>query len=54
MSAKIRLPHGSVPTGAIKDPAVREATLKLNENIAKLLTALADLRDRLDALEQGG
>ena len=53
MSAKVRLPHGSIPTGAIKDPAVREAMVKVNENVAKLLASVSELKDTVDRLTQG-
>ncbi len=52
MSAKtVKTPHGSVPTGAISDPAVRDALMKVNENVAKLLSAHNELVEAVKALE---
>lgn len=50
----VKLPHGLVPTGAIKDPSVRDAVMKQNENTRKLLELVNDLRSRLETLERGG
>lgn len=53
-ATKPKLPHGSVPLATVKDPAAREALMKLNENILKLAAEIAIDRDRLAALEAGG
>jgi len=34
------LKHGSIPVAAIKDPATREAVMKLNENILALASVV--------------
>lgn len=47
----VTLPHGSVPAGSIRDPAVRDAFMKLNENVEKLRQVVSDLKTRIEALE---
>lgn len=45
-------PHGSVPVPAGAAKAVREAMMKMNENILALAGEVATLRRRLVALER--
>lgn len=44
MTVKRSLPNGSVSAAGIKDPAAREAVMRLNENIACLAKQLAELQ----------
>lgn len=52
MSVSPKLPHGNIPITAVKDPVTREVFMKLNENIAKLLTIVTELKDAVEA--EGG
>lgn len=48
------LPHRTVPPPAGADRAVREAFMKLNENVLALARECAALRRRCAALERKG
>lgn len=48
---RVKLPHGSVPTGGVSEPSVRDALMKLNENIARLMAAHNELVDAVNASE---
>jgi hypothetical protein len=39
-----KLPHGKVPSAGIADKTVREAIMKLSENIVALEKMIAELR----------
>lgn len=39
-----KLPHGKVPSAGIADKSVREAIMKLSENIVALEKMIAELR----------
>jgi len=52
MIVKKALPHASVPTGGIKDSAVREVVMKLNENNASLQSQLSELQDAVMELQR--
>lgn len=45
-SNRTGLPHGMVPIHQIGDPQVRDAVMKLNENIVNMARRLADLERR--------
>lgn len=38
------MPHGNVATGNIKDPAIRDAVMRLNENAVSLKRQLEELQ----------
>ncbi len=42
--AQKKLPHGKVPSAGIADKTVREAIMKLSENIVALEKMIAELR----------
>lgn len=48
------IPHRTVPPPAGADRAVREAVMKLNENVLALAKAVSTLSARLAALERKG
>lgn len=48
------LPHRTVPPPAGADRAVREAFMKLNENVLALAKAVSALSARIAALEKKG
>lgn len=49
MSANVRLPHGMISIAGIADPAVRDAIMKINENFARLLAAVSELKTAVEA-----
>lgn len=40
----VKLPHGAVSSAGIKDRAIREAIMKLSENIKALQAAIEQLK----------
>ena len=46
----VKLPHKSVPIASIKGRPERDAIMKLNENIAALAKALAEVENRITKL----
>lgn len=52
MIVKKRQPHSAVPTAGVKDPAVRDAVMKLSENIASLQSQLSELQDAVMELQR--
>lgn len=54
MSAPLKLPHGNVAIGAVKDPVVRDVFMKINENIARLLTLVTELNTAVEAANGEG
>lgn len=49
---KKRFPHGRVPFSGIRDPMVRDAVMKLNENIMALKKQLSELQDAVVELQK--
>lgn len=52
MITKRTLPHGSVSTQGIKDQQIREAMMKINENIASLLKLVEELQNAVIELQR--
>lgn len=44
--ANEKLPHGMVPISDIKDPSLKKAIMKLNENILALEKRVAELEKK--------
>lgn len=51
-SSRTGLPHGVVPFHHLTDPQVRDAVMKLNENIASLARRLASAEAKVKELER--
>lgn len=47
-----RLPHGSVPSQGVKDGAVRNAVMGLNENILALQEQVRELQSAVTELQR--
>ena len=52
MIVKKELPHGQISLTAIKDPATREAFMKLSENIMALMRQLSELQSAVQIIER--